>query len=140
MATAESAGALVTLAAIGHEALFVAGEGSEPSVILLPLGVSPLHQAWLLAHELGHLALHEGPKTRWTYGRDEAQANRWAACALIPEAAVRRHENACEDAFMAALSRHYEELPTHPTPSRWLAGRIARLRLGCLQVKRQETA
>lgn len=136
MAAVEGLGCGVALAAIGQEALFVAGEGQEPPVILLPKWVGLLRQAWLLAHELGHLTQHEGPKTVWTYGRDEAKADRWAACALIPEAAVRRHQNACEDAFMGALSRHYEDLPAHPCPSRRLAGRIASIRLGCLRTEK----
>jgi hypothetical protein len=135
VAAAEGLGAKVGWAAIGQEALFVAGDAHEPPVILLPTGTSPLRTAWLLAHELGHLHQHEGPKTAWTHGRDEARADRWAACALIPEAAVRRHRNACEDAFIAALSRHYEELPMHGCPSRGLAGRIAGIRLRCIRIK-----
>lgn len=113
-----------------HKAAFVTGEAP---VILVPAAGGPLARAWSLAHELGHLSQHEGPKGELFWSRDEAQANRWAACALIPESAVRRHANASEDAFIGALSRHYQDLPLQPCPERRLAGRIARVRLGCLR-------
>ena len=104
----------------------------------LPMNAGPLETAWLLAHELGHLSQHEGPRGELLYSKDEAQADRWAACALIPESAVRRYQNASEDAFIAALSKHYEDLPLSPTPTRRLAVRIARIRLSLLGVSYAE--
>ena len=132
---AEARGALVGFADLGEEALFIASEGLEPAAILLPIGLGNLRACWLLAHEIGHLVQHEGPKGKWLYSKSERQANRWAACALIPEARVRLHANASLDAFIAALARHYEEIPPVDCDLRRLAARIARERLSCLAEK-----
>lgn len=113
-------------------AFYYSPKPGECPVIGLPSGLGPLEKAWLLAHELGHLCQHLGPKGELFYAKNEAQADRWAACALIPEKAIRRYQNASEDAFIAALSKHYEDLPQHSTPTRRLAGRIARVRLQIL--------
>lgn len=93
----------------------------------------PLEKAWALAHELGHLIRHCGYINPWSRSRQENQAERWAACALIPASAIRHHRNACEDSFIAALSKHYEDLPLRDCPQRKLAATIARIRLGVLQ-------
>jgi len=130
---AEEMGAIVVSGPIGENALFVAGAAAEPPVIILP-EVSPLRLCWLLAHELGHLAQHAGPRGQLLYTKDELAADRWAARALIPEAAVQRYRNASMDAFVAALWRHYEEFPMEDCPTRALAGRIARVRLDLLEV------
>lgn len=130
-------GCTVGATRFGKGGFIAAGQG-EPPVILVPDLNGPLAWSWALAHELGHLSQHEGPKGELAWSRDEAQANRWAARALIPEAAVRRHGNASEDAFMAALSRHYEDLPLHPCTERRLAARIARIRLGCFETQLPE--
>jgi hypothetical protein len=82
-----------------------------------------------MAHELGHLTLHGGYTSRWTHDRQEHQAHRWAARALIPEAAVQRYHNASVDAFVGALSKHYQDIPLRDCPERELAGTIARMRL-----------
>lgn len=104
------------------------------SLIFLPAGLSALGEAWQLGHELAHLVLHpDGYISRWTYNRQEAQAKRWAARALIPEAAVRRHRNASLDAFIAALSAHYEDIPMWDCPQRRLAAEIATIRLGAVE-------
>lgn len=103
------------------------------SVICLPEPLSPLEEAWYLAHELGHLVQHGGYTTDWAHDKQEAQASRWAACALIPEAAVRRHANASLDAFIAALSAHFEHLPLEDCPQRRLAAQIARIRLKAVE-------
>jgi hypothetical protein len=129
----EARGCRLTQAEIGDEALFVVGEGGDPHVVILPIVVGPLRRAWLLAHELGHLVQHSGYIGPWTHDRQEHQADAWAARALIPESAVRRHRNASVDAFVAALSRHYEDLPMIDCPERWLAGRIAKTRLNFLE-------
>lgn len=126
-------GCWVDQTALG-KAAFVVGEAGEPPVILVPGRHGPLEQAWALAHELGHLVQHAGPKGELRWSQDEAAANRWAARALIPEAAIRRHRNASQDALVAALWRHFEEFPLEDCPVRRLAGRIAQLRLKALEV------
>ena len=131
-AFAESLGALVGYCDMGGEAIYFAGEGLEPPVILLPTGVGLLRLAWTLAHELGHLVQHSGPKGELMWGKNERQADEWAACALIPKARIRRHRNASLDAFIGALSAHYEDLPLESCPERELAARIARIRIQAL--------
>jgi hypothetical protein len=102
-------------------------------VICLPEGLGHIEEMWQLAHELAHLVLHQGYTSPWTCDRQESQAFRWAARALIPEAAVRRHGNASVDAFIAALSAHYEDLPMHDCPERRLAAQIAIIRLRAVE-------
>lgn len=126
---AEGRGALVTWADSDGEAIFIAGAGNEPPVIVLPTGVSALEDAWMLAHELGHLYRHAGPRGELFYDKDERAADRWAACALIPAERIRHYRNASSGAFIGALSRHHGELPLDDCPARRLAGRIAQIRL-----------
>lgn len=114
-------------------AFYYSPKPGECPVIGLPSGLGPLNKAWLLAHELGHLSQHLGPKGELFYSKNETQADRWAACALIPERAIRRYHNASVDAFIGALSKHYEDIPTHLCPTRKLAGRIALARLKALK-------
>lgn len=128
MAFAESLGCVVGHAEIGDHGIFVAGEGHEPSVILIQREHG-LAAFWALAHELGHLVQHSGPRGELLHSKDEAQADRWAARALIPRARVKHHGNASMDAFIGALSAHYEELPLEDCPARRLAARIAQIRL-----------
>jgi hypothetical protein len=131
---AERLGAFVGFAEIGEDAVFFPPDPlrNEPPVILLPEGVGLLRQSWLLAHELGHLSQHSGPKGERSHGKEECQADCWAACALIPETRILAYHNACLDSMVAALSAHFEDLPLIDCPSRRLAGRIARVRLNCL--------
>lgn len=105
----------------------------EGPIIGLPEGVGPLETAWLLAHELGHLAKHCGYISEWTFSRQEHGAEAWAACALIPELAVQRYKNASVDAFIGALSKHYEDLPLVNCRAREVAGIIARIRLSMVE-------
>lgn len=100
-----------------------------PAVIAIPKGLGPLARVWALAHELGHLVQHAGPKGELSWSKNETQADRWAACALIPEARVQAYQNASLDAFVGALSAHYEDLPLNQCAARRLAGRIARTRM-----------
>ena len=102
-------------------------------VICLPEDLGPLDEVWQLAHELGHLVLHEGYTSEWTYRRQEAQASRWAARALIPQAAIQRHCNASLDAFIGALSAHYEDIPLEDCPQRRMAAEIATIRLKAVE-------
>ena len=121
VASAYRLGALVTWAKIGQEAVFFAPDPvmNEPPVIVLPLGVCPLRMPKLMSQR--------------TRDRQESQATRWAARALIPEAAVQRYRNASMDAFIGALSKHYEDIPLHNCPQRELAGFIAKVRLNILR-------
>jgi len=108
-------------------------EPDQVAVIGLPEEAGPLESIWLLAHELGHLVLHLGYVSPWSRDRKEFQAERWAARAMIPEARIRRYGNASEDAFIGALSAHYEDLPLQDCPARRLAAHIARARLRGLE-------
>lgn len=130
-AFAEALGAGVGEADI-PSGLFLADVLGVP-VILLPRGEVGLTRMWIFAHELGHLVQHSGPRGSHLYGKDEAQANRWAAQALIPDSAVRRHRNASLDAFIGALSAHYEHIPYKDCPQRRLAAEIAAHRLRGLE-------
>ena len=127
----EGLGCLIGFADLGSQALFVPGSQAEPPVILLPHDQGLLGH-WLLAHELAHLRLHSGYTGPRSRDKQEAQAYRWAACALIPEARIRNHMNASEDAFIAALSVHYEDIPLESCGLRELAHTISRHRLKAL--------
>jgi hypothetical protein len=133
-AFAEAIGAWVTLAPL-PAAAFIPGEGGGPSVILIPNQHGPLATVWSLAHEIGHLCQHSGQKGRLFWSKDEAQANRWAACALIPGARVRLYNNASIDAFIASLSANYEDIPPENCPARCLAHKIAQFRLQAMASK-----
>lgn len=82
--------------------------------------------------EIADLAIntHTQPMARPRKPRED---DPWKQRALIPEAAVRRHRNASLDAFMGALSRHYEDLPMHDCPQRRLAAKIASIRLRAVE-------
>jgi len=129
---AEKLGCKVGYADIGENALFVAGMGSQPPAIILP-AEDGLLAFWLLAHELFHLSHHTGPRSQLLYSKGETQADQWAARALIPEHRIRAHGNASLDAFIAALSAHYEDLPLIDCPARRLAAHIAGVRLKLLE-------
>lgn len=104
-------------------------EYGVPAVVIVPDRSSPLARTWSLAHELGHLVLHLGYISPWMRAKQETQADRWAACALIPEARIQQYANASLDAFIGALSAHYENLPLMDCQQRRLAAKIARIRL-----------
>ena len=116
----------------GRVAAFLPETESEAAAIFVPQRGGNLSRCWVLAHELGHLVQHSGPRGEMLWGKDERQADRWAACAMIPEEAVVRYRNACVDSFIAALWAHYENFQFEDCPSRSLAGRIAGIRLACL--------
>lgn len=102
-------------------------------VIFVPSGAGPLATHWWLAHELGHLCYHR-QTNRLMWWKREAKANQWAAAALIPVERIRAYRNASMDAFVGALSAHYEDLPMEDCPARRMAGRIAKIRLNSLEV------
>ena len=116
---------------IAPRPVFVGADNGGP-LILIPQGLSPLHRMWALAHELGHAVRHSGPLPL-ARGKQEAQANHWAACALIPESRVHLHQNASLDTFIGALSAHYEEIPYQDCALRKLAARVAKYRLQALE-------
>ena len=116
-------------------AAYFPGSDWELPLIVVPQDLGLLAKAWALAHELGHLVQHAGPKGELSWSKNEAQANRWAACALIPEARVQAYRNASIDAFVGALSANYEDIPLMNCTQRRLAGRIARIRLKLLEVR-----
>jgi len=138
---AEAIGAWVALRPL-PAAAYIQGLPGAPPMLFVPSQRGPLATAWALAHELGHLCQHSGPPApadgdrapslRLIRSRDEHQANRWAACALIPEARIRHYMNAGIDSFMAALSANYEDLPPCDCPQRALAHKIAQHRLDAL--------
>jgi len=119
-------------------AAYVPGILDAPPIILVPTQFGPLAMMWALAHELGHLRLHVGPGNKLIRSKNEQQANKWAACALIPDARIRLYQNASVDAFIAALSANYEDLPMSDSPSRALAHKIAQYRLNALSVNIRE--
>ncbi len=123
---AESFGCAVGATRLSFPAVILETGGGA---ILIPESFGPLASTWALAHELGHLVQHTGPKLAFSYHKDERAADRWAACALIPAARVRRYRNASVDAFIGALSRHYEEILPIDCETRRLAARIAQARL-----------
>lgn len=124
----EARGALLAWAPIS-QGLYVAGKGDEPPVVIAPSGGSYLKRCWVLAHELGHLLQHAGPRGELLYDKDETAADRWAARALIPRARIEYHGNASMDAFIGALSAHYGDIPLWDCPDRRLAAKIAATRL-----------
>ncbi len=129
-AYAAEMGAVVLHGGIGDRAFCHLAQGpDDTSVIGLSDGFSPLEAMWNFAHELAHLALHLGYVSPWTRDRQEAQAKRWAACALIPEARIRAYRNACQDALIAALSANFEDVPMMDCSLRVLAAEIAGWRL-----------
>lgn len=129
-AHAEHLGACV----VWTRARCAAFDASGPA-IYIPKDTGPLKRAWNLAHELGHLVRHTGPKGRLLYSKGEAQADRWAVCALIPQSRINLHQNASPDAFIAALSAHFGDIPLEDCPERRLAARIARIRLKIMEVR-----
>lgn len=92
-----------------------------------------MERVYLLAHELGHLVQHSGPRGALLYAKDEHKADQWAVCALIPWDRIKNHANASLDAFIGALSAHYEDIPLEDCPQRALAAHIAMIRLRALK-------
>ena len=125
--------AVVVRGPIDSSCIVYSPDPEEVTVICLPQDLGPLEEVWQLAHEVGHLVLHQGYSSPWACGRHEAAAERWAAQALVPESAVRRHRNASVDAFIGALSAHYEDLPMEDCPQRRLAAKIATIRLRAVE-------
>lgn len=125
----ENMGCLVVVASIVTACVVL---DEEYPAIMIPKSYGPLLFHWALAHELGHLSCHTGPRGALLYDKDEQAADDWAAKALLPEARIRYYRNASVDAFMGALSMHYEDLHFENYPSRTLAARIAEIRLRCL--------
>ncbi len=64
------------------------GTGDRKPVIILTRGVPGDRLRWSLAHELGHLVMHQPPQG--TPGQIEKEADRFAAEFLMPEIAMRQ--------------------------------------------------
>ena len=128
-------GALVGVVEVPGALYVPAGavQDESPPLIMIPESAGTLERLWLLAHEVGHLAMHFGSASPARASKVEAQADRWAARALIPEAAVQRYKNASVDAFIGALSKHYEDLPLANCRAREVAGIIAGIRLSMVE-------
>ena len=128
-AFAESMGALV---AYGVFPAAFLPEGDGGPIIFIPSSANGLERIWLLAHEIGHLLRHSG-QPPYMKGKQEFAADVWAARALLPCERIQAHGNACPDAFIGAISAHYEDLPLIDCPARRLASQIAQIRLGSLE-------
>lgn len=129
---ADDQGCLVIMSR-GRIPSFHPGDGERAPAIFIPEGAGHLERFWMLAHELGHLQHHVGPRAALLYSKGEHQASQWAAQALIPQARIRAYANASLDAFIGALSAHYEDLPLWDCPARRLAADIARIRLRAVE-------
>jgi len=129
-------GAVVVLGPVSKGAFFAASlDPGAPAVIVIPQGYGLLERSWSLAHELGHLVNHNGAKGSLFWRKNEAKANHWAACALIPRLRIQHYANASEDAMIAALSVHFEDLPFKDCHVRRLAGRIGKIRLKAISTE-----
>lgn len=127
------AGCVVVFGQVSN-AFFIPPSAALPyGTIGIPESHGPLETVWALAHELGHAVLHAGKLGPLQRDKQEAQADRWAARALIPRARISHHQNASMDAFIGALSAHYEELPLEDCQARRLAARIAQIRLRAVE-------
>lgn len=113
-------------------AAFIADPALGGPMIVIPNDLPPLERIWNLAHELGHLVHHAGPRPL-ARSKQECQANRWASCALIPKARIRAHKNASVDTLIGALAAHYQMIPPENCPERSLAAKIAKVRLSALE-------
>lgn len=129
-------GAAVTFGRVSKGAYFPANpDYGEDAVLVVPDHNEDLPKIWSLVHEVGHLVLHLGYTSPWTRAKQETQAERWGACALIPQERIRAHKNASVDAFIGALSLHYQDVPPENCAVRRLAARIARIRLQALHAE-----
>lgn len=117
----------------GRVPAFYPGDINRGPGIWIPEAAGLLQQFWWLAHELGHLLHHVGPRAQLLHSKGEHQASQWAARALIPQARIRAYANASLDAFIGALSAHYEDLPLWDCPARRLAADIAIIRLRAVE-------
>jgi hypothetical protein len=131
---AEEYGCLVIMTH-GRVPCFFPGDEKVGPAVFIPVKAGTLERFWMLAHELGHLVHHTGPRNDLLYSKGEVQANIWAAETLIPRARIDAYGNASLDAFIGALSAHYEDLPLLDCPARLLAARIASIRLHSLSLE-----
>jgi hypothetical protein len=100
----------------------------EPWLIAIPSYSGRLAMMWALAHELGHLVLHDGPACREAYRMQEDEADAWASAALIPDAlskGLRKHV----DAYTLFLWENYEQFPADFHGVHMLARRIGHARV-----------
>lgn len=86
--------------------LFLHSDGS-PWFIAIPEQFGPLARAWALAHELGHLILHDGPAFHELWRQQEDEADAWAAIALCPIARSKKE-------VMDVLKHKYQDWKKYP--------------------------
>lgn len=106
----------------------------EPWVIAIPEQFGPLARIWALAHEVGHLVLHDGPVDAEVYRMQEDEADAWAACALLPQKRISRYVPSTAG-LIRALGKHYQPIPAYEAKDRLrsLAARIALTRMKALE-------
>lgn len=104
----------------------------EPWVITIPEQFGPLAQVWALAHEVGHLMLHDGPVDRDVYQMQEDEADRWGATALLPEMKIRNGAPPSVEECLRSLSANYQRIPASGGLRR-LACRISYARINALK-------
>lgn len=105
----------------------------EPWVIAIPSQFGPLARLWALAHELGHLVLHDGPACRDAYRLQEDEADWWAAGALLPGGMIAGLGDPHADRFTLFLWDNYERFPHSFQGVHMLARRIAHARVHSFQ-------
>lgn len=86
----ENTGTPVLLADLGHEKLFaisLPGAGASTHLIILNSRLPASAQRFALAHEIGHLVMHDGVASE----NLEKEANEFAAALLMPAADITRN-------------------------------------------------
>lgn len=106
----------------------------RPWFIGIPNQFGELARCWALAHELGHLLKHgSAPRTHEQHRLQEMEADAWAACALIPYAAIGDGVSPNVHQLVYFLRKHYQQFGGKEDRVRALAYRIAFTRLHALE-------
>jgi len=80
------------------------------------------------------MVTHSGPPpTKELWETQEAEADRWASCALIPEAKIRMYNNPTLSGFMACIRKYYVQERSDWDHLKMLAARISHARLRALR-------
>lgn len=110
-------------------------EHGDPWVICIPSQFGPLARLWALAHELGHIICHgDPPIDREQHRTQEAEADEWAACALIPGSVFEEGGTPTPHHLVYFLRKHYQAFTTQKDDRvRALAYRIAFTRMKAME-------